>query len=224
MPLRPRQIRTTDRRNDLQKIFSAHIADGTLDAGIDYFRSIVVQTPNHSLAWLLLGRLREAQGDYERAYAAFHESALAMQRNVRLPVEAKVSRLVELTKFCLQHGWPDRARLSLNAVFVLNPNEPEALHLRAQIDRMSQAGRVERSTSSELEGKPIAKEPPRPIPVAAIGKPQVPVQPSAPEDRRRSNDSTDLPISTDTVPELKRANTAFTQGDLEQAEKLFLDS
>jgi hypothetical protein len=60
MPFKPRPIRPADRKNDLQKIFSVHIADGTIDAGIEYFRSIVVQNPNHSLAWLLLGRLRES--------------------------------------------------------------------------------------------------------------------------------------------------------------------
>lgn len=109
MPFKPRPTRTADRKNDLQKIYSAHVVDGTLEQGIEFFRSIVVQTPNHSLAWLLLGRLREAQNDYEKAYTAFHESALAMQRSPSLPIEAKVSRFLDVTKFCLQHDWPDRA-------------------------------------------------------------------------------------------------------------------
>src|SRR5579884_1492800 len=138
MALMKRVTQHVRRGPDLRKILSQHLADGTLDAGVDYFRSIVLENPLHGPAWLMLGRLRETQGELEKAYVAYHESAVAAQQSRYLSLEAKVQRLLDVVKFCLKHGWHERAKSNINAALVLDRSNVVALRMKDQLERASE--------------------------------------------------------------------------------------
>src|ERR1035441_3189844 len=64
----------------LHRKAAEHLADGTIPAGIAFFRSAVTKSQGYTQAWQLLGRLYETAGDAERAYHAHLQAALCARR------------------------------------------------------------------------------------------------------------------------------------------------
>ncbi len=118
----------------LRQAFSNYISRGSIPEGIVFFQQVVARYPDYGLAWDLLGRLLDTSGKFEAAYHAFYQGALTSERSEKVSTEAKVNDFVKVAKFCLRHGWVQRAQRHLEEVLLLSPRHEEARSLLGQLN------------------------------------------------------------------------------------------
>ena len=95
-PLDPRQLTGAE----LHALFAARTKAGQVRAGIDDFERICRANPRWGLAYDLLGRLYESDGQDDRAYEAYRTGMEIGLRSRRMSRELKTDLVVKVVEFC----------------------------------------------------------------------------------------------------------------------------
>ena len=189
----------------LHRKAAEHLADGTIPAGIAFFRSVVTKSQGYTLAWQLLGRLYETAGDAERAYHAHLQAALCARRTPSSSSSTPAAMFMELARICTRQGWTERALRHLDDVLQLEPTRGDAAQLKLTLARTAQLT-AEKTTKSIPAEQRSFEAIPKADSTRANGAP-------AGEDR-----NLDRPRPS---PLMVRANEAFIAGRLNDAAALY---
>lgn len=125
-PLDPRQLTGAE----LHALFAARTKAGQIRAGIDDFERICRANPRWGLAYDLLGRLYESDGQDDRAYEAYRTGMEIGLRSRRMSRELKTDLVVKVVEFCTARQWKDRAERHLEVMARLAPRHPLIQRLR----------------------------------------------------------------------------------------------
>lgn len=98
--------------------------------GVAEFELVCRANPRWGLAYDLLGRLREAVGDDDGAYDAYHTGMEIGLRSRKMSRELKTDLVVKVVEFCVARGWRDRAATHIDTMERLAPRHPLIARLR----------------------------------------------------------------------------------------------